>query len=206
MENNHYEQTIETYRNNFDKYLQKTVSEPGGEPKAWMDNFLNQLTLGSNILEIGSASGRDARYFVKKGYKVVCTDIIPQALERLSKEGFSTFEFDFRDEPRQDWVNNFDGFFANGVLLHASLEVFKKMINNISVILKDQGFAALSLKAGEGEEITTEKMDDPRYFYYYNEELLEDIFKNSMFEIIDMRRGRDEKWLYLIIKNKKLKT
>ena len=38
---------------------------------------------------------------MKKGYKVICTDIVPEALERLSQEGFEVSEFDFRNEPKK---------------------------------------------------------------------------------------------------------
>lgn len=122
-----------------------------------MDSFASHIPKEGVILEIGSASGRDARYFAAKGFKVVCTDIIPEALQKLSEEGFETAGFDFRNEPKPEWTGKFDGFFANTVLLHAPPDVFGNALRNVAVVLKENGVVAFSLKTGEGEEIMLEK-------------------------------------------------
>ena len=169
------DKTIETYRQNFDKYVERTPAESSGEFREWMDSFASNIPEGGSILEVGSASGRDARYFADKGLKVVCTDIIPEALQKLSAEGFETAEFDFRNAPKEEWAGKFDGFFANAVLLHAPPDVFENALKNVSVVLKENGVAAFSLKTGEGEEITLEKMDAPRYFRYHTEAEIREI-------------------------------
>ena len=197
------DKTIETYRQNFDKYVERTPAEPSGEFKEWMNSFVSHIPQGGTILEIGSASGRDARYFVQKGYKVVCTDIIPQALQKLSDEGFETAEFDFRNEPKAEWTEKFDGFFANAVLLHAPPEVFENALKNLAAVLKENGVAAFSLKTGEGEEITLEKMDAPRYFRYHTEAEIREILSKLPFEIISISHADNEKWLHVVMKIKK---
>jgi SAM-dependent methyltransferase len=202
---NPFDKTIETYRDNFDKYVERTPAELGDEAKGWMDSFASYVPDGGTILEIGSASGRDARYFTAKGLKVVCTDVIPGALQKLSDEGFETAEFDFRDKPKPEWMGRFDGFFANAVLLHAPPDVFESALKNIAGILKENGVAAFSLKTGEGEEITSEKMDAPRYFKYYNQEGLRTILDKLPFEIIDLSHADQEKWIHVIVKNQKQK-
>ncbi len=195
-------QTINTYRENFHKYSERTASEVSGEFKEWEDAFCEKLPQGGLIFEIGSATGRDARYFKSKGFNILCTDVIPEALDNLAKEGFETSEFDFRNQPKDEWLNKFDGFFANAVLLHATKEVFEQALNNISKILKKDGVIAFSLKTGEGEEISTEKMDSPRYFKYYSEEEIRNILKNYPFEIISLSKADNDKWLHVILKNK----
>lgn len=197
------DKTIETYRQNFDKYVERTPTEPSGEFREWMDSFASHIPKEGVILEIGSASGRDARYFADKGFKVVCTDIIPEALQKLSDEGFETAEFDFRNEPKPEWAGKFDGFFANAVLLHAPPDVFENALRNVAVVLKENGVAAFSLKTGEGEEITLKKMDAPRYFRYHTEPEIREILSKLPFEIISMSHADQEKWLHVVMKNKK---
>jgi SAM-dependent methyltransferase len=46
-------------------------------------NYLNQNP--SNILEIGCANGRDARYWASLGHTVVCADFSPVALDQLDR-------------------------------------------------------------------------------------------------------------------------
>lgn len=192
--------TIQTYRQHFDTYVARTQSEPSGEFKEWMDSFLSYLPPSGEILELGSAFGRDARYFREKGYKVLCTDIIPQALEKLSQDGFEVAEYDFRDSPPEKWSEKFDGFFANAVLLHAEPNVFENALHNAASVLKENGIAAFSLKTGEGEEISFEKMDAPRYFRYHNEPEIRKILKNLPFDVISINHADNQKWLHIIMR------
>lgn len=138
-----------------------------GEFKVWQDSFLSRIPQGGSILEIGSASGRDARYFAEKGYKVVCTDIVPQALEKLSED------------------------------------VFENALRNVALVLKENGIAAFSLKTGEGEEISMEKMDAPRYFRYHTEPEIREILSKLPFEIITISHADNEKWLHVVMMVKK---
>ncbi len=192
--------TIKTYKEGFNKYEERTPKEINGEFKEWIDLFINYLPKNGTILELGSATGRDARYFASKGFNITCTDIIPEALVRLSQEGFETSEFDFRDEPKEEWKNKFDGVFANAVLLHAPKNIFERAIANISKVLKEGGVAGFSLKIGEGEEVTEEKMDAPRYFNYHNEEEIKRLLSNLSFEIVNISHTNDNKWLHAIVK------
>jgi len=194
--------TIKTYKEGFNKYEDRTPKEVSGEFREWINSFTSNLPENGTILELGSATGRDARYFASKGYKVTCTDIIPEALEKLSQEGFETSEFDFRNEPKEEWNNHFDGFFANAVLLHAPKDVFEKAVANISKVLKKDGVAGFSLKTGEGEEVTEEKMDAPRYFNYHNKEEITELLSGLPFEIVSISHADDNKWLHIIVKAK----
>lgn len=176
--------------------------EVSTEIREWMDEFASHLPAGGTILEIGSATGRDARYFASKGFKVTCTDIIPQALEELNKDGFETAEFDFREEPKEEWAHKFDGFFANAVLLHAPPEVFENAVANIAKVLKKGGVAAFSLKHGEGEGISEEKMDAPRYFNYHTEEEMKELLAGLPFDILAIALADDDRWLHVTIKSR----
>lgn len=195
------ETTIATYQQHFDRYVERTQSEVSGEFKIWIDSFLSHLPQSGKIFEIGSAFGRDACYFRERDYQVTCTDVIPQALEALSADGFETAEYDFRDNPKQEWLGKFDGFFANAVLLHAEQDVFKNALRNATAILKENGIAALSLKTGEGEVISLEKMDAPRYFRYHTEEEIRDILSRLPFDVISINHAENQKWLHIIMRN-----
>jgi SAM-dependent methyltransferase len=200
MNKNLQNETTDTYIKNFDKYTERTPKEVSGEFKEWIDSFVSNIPIDGKILEIGSATGRDARYFKSKGLSVTCTDIIPEALEQLNKDGFKTEVFDFKDEPKNEWTDSFDGFFANAVLLHAPEDIFLKNLSNILKVLKNDGVAAFSLKTGEGEEVSFEKMEAPRYFKYYSKKELEDILSKYSFEIISLKYADDQKWLQVILK------
>lgn len=194
--------TIETYRKSFDIYEEKTPNVVSGEFKEWIDFFLSFLSPDALILEIGSATGRDARYFRSLGYSVVCTDVIPLALEKLLEQGFEVEQFDFRDKPNAEWENCFDAVFANAVFVHASYEIFRNFLLNISFCLKSGGIIAFSLKNGEGEEMTKEKVGDFRYFKYYLEEELLKMFLEVPFELVRISYADDKKWIHVVARLK----
>lgn len=195
------DQTIETYRQNFDRYVARTGTEPLGEFKDLLDFFASQLPTGGSILEIGSASGRDARYLTFKGFKVLCTDVIPEALRRLALEGFETEEYDFRNVPSSNWIEKFDGVFANAVLLHAPQDIFESALGNIARVLKKGGIAAFSLKTGVSEEFSLEKMDAPRYFRYHTEVEVRLLLKDLPFEILSFSYAEQGKWLHFVVRH-----
>jgi len=198
------DETVKTYQQHFNTYVGRIPVIPEGEMKEWMDTFASYIPKGGTILELGSASGRDARYLSSKGYTCVCTDIIPEALRKLSKEGFETAEYDFRNEPKAEWVGKFDAVFANAVLLHAPQSVFEFALKNIATILNNDGVVAFSLQSGDGEKIESDRIGAPRYFRYHSVEGIRDILNKLPFEVISITSSEDDKWIRVIASKKDL--
>lgn len=197
----HQDTTLKTYQDNFEIYKEKTPNEVSGEFIDLLNTFISFLPLNSKVFELGSAQGRDARYLRNKGIEMYCTDIIPQALKELEQDNFQTSYYDFREKPKTEWFNIFDGVIAKAVFLHATQEVFEKSINNLSEIVKSGGIFCITFKLGEGEEIEREKIGGDRYFKYYSKLDLEQIIaKNSNFKILDIKETEDAKWIQLILK------
>lgn len=195
----HRAETIKTYQERYDAYAQSAAPVVKDDFKEWMDEFASCLPPSGSILEFGSATGRDARYFAQLGFNVTCSDVIPQALEALRQDGFTAVYHDLYDEPLPVWLGAFDGFFANAVLLHAEPAAFAKAVSDIAHVLKNGGVAAFSLKAGEGEEVSLEKMSAPRYFRYYTAEILREVLGAHPFTVKSLSYSPDGKWLRAII-------
>lgn len=68
--------TIETYEKEFSKYLEKTSSEISGDSKEYLDQVLSNLDKNMTILEIGTATGRDAEYIGSKGFNILRSDVV----------------------------------------------------------------------------------------------------------------------------------
>jgi hypothetical protein len=56
------------------------------------------------------------------------------------------------------------------------------------------------LKTGEGEEVTTEKMDAPRYFNYHSELEIRGILAGLSFEILSITHAEQGKWLHVVVR------
>ena len=195
--------TVRTYQEHFDTYKARTPSVDAGEFSAWIDKIIFLLPEKASVFELGSATGRDARYFRSHGVTITCTDIVPEALAALEKDGFKTAFFDFRDEPKPEWLGAFDGLFANAVLLHAPEKIFRSVLGTIGKIVKQNGIIAFSLKTGEGEAVTTEKMDAPRYFRYHTEKELRETLAAYPYTILSIDYADNGKWMQVILRNRK---
>jgi SAM-dependent methyltransferase len=193
--------TIKTYQDNFETYSEKTPNEMSGENLIWMDEFIKLLPENGTVFELGSAHGRDARYLRNKGFIVICTDVILQAVKLLQNDEFNACVYDFRDEPKTEWINSFNGVIANAVYLHATQEVFEKSLSSLGKCLKEGGVFYLTFKFGEGEEIETGKLGGERYFKYYTKlELVHIIKKYPQFEIINTDETKDGKWIRVLFR------
>jgi SAM-dependent methyltransferase len=192
--------TVATYQNNFQKYKDVTPGIITGELKDWIDSFAKLLPENGKVFEIGSATGRDARYLSSLGYEVMCTDVIREALDTLSGEGFSTSPYDFRDLPREEWKGQFDGYLANAVLLHAPQHIFEQTLQYAHSILKRGGIAVIVLKSGMGQEMILDKMGAPRYFKYQNDDSLKMALAKMPFEVISVTHSEPKKWIRVLLR------
>ena len=81
--------TIQTYVENFEKYIEKTPNIVSGDYKLLLDKFCDLISDEKKVFELGSAFLRDSKYMRDKGLIVTCSDVIPQTLELAKKENFA---------------------------------------------------------------------------------------------------------------------
>jgi SAM-dependent methyltransferase len=194
----HGGETIKSYNLHFDKYISGTPNQVSGEHKILLEKFASLVGGDKNVLELGSAFLRDAKFLKNLGLNVTCTDVIKQSVEMAKKEGFPTFEYDFRDEPRPEWTNSFDAVVALAVLLHADTNQFAKALENIFQVMKKGGVFYLALKQGVGEEVENEKLGGPRYFKYWQKEEVEKHLQEAGFKIELFDYVQGIKWLHFL--------
>ncbi|MEN9338286.1 MAG: hypothetical protein RI945_11, partial [Candidatus Parcubacteria bacterium] len=85
--------TINTYKENFETYISETVQEISGEWKEESD-FLAEKLKGKRVLEIGSASGREAIYLKNKGVDIIASDIVDSFSKIAEEKGLEFLNID----------------------------------------------------------------------------------------------------------------
>lgn len=189
--------TIDYYDKNADSFVQGTVSV---DFKETQDKFLRLLS-GKKILDFGSGSGRDTRYFLESGFDVTAIDGSEELCKSASAyTGIQVRHMLFQD---LDEVDCYDGIWACSSILHLSKDELRKVINKMSRALKSDGIIYTSFKYGnfEGER-------NGRFFTDFTLETFKDIITDVKDVEIeeywitgDVRPGReDEKWLNLILR------
>lgn len=191
MANN--ETTLQTYQEHFNNYINKTFSETSGSQKEWIDSILGRVSVDATILEIGSAFGRDAKYIQDAGYDITVTDAFDAAVNELKNRGFAATKLNIlTDEPQGEY----DLIFAFAVFLHFTEEELRLVLAKLKPHIKDDGLLAFSVKQGDGEEWTSEKMDGPRYFHYWQKEPLTELVQECGYELVEVGNIDDsQKWL-----------
>ena len=192
--------TIESYNGHIQEYLDGTVHEVSGTVKEWLDSTLEDVSTDAQIIELGSAFGRDAAYLKDKGYHVRCTDATAGFVELLQEKGFDA---DLLNAITDELPQGMDMVLANAVLLHFTRDEATAVIEKVYSALGEGGTFAFTLKQGEGEEWSNDKLGAPRFFTYWTDVQIRKVLENAGYDDIivwgDRPTGRST-WLQIIAK------
>ncbi|MFO0704122.1 MAG: class I SAM-dependent methyltransferase [Patescibacteria group bacterium] len=120
------------------------------------------LTKPSEIVEVGPANGRDARFWASRGHKVHCVEFSRVALEQLTDLACSQGVI-HRISPHHHDISlghlplaingNVDGFYARSAL-HVDDETLGRLMTNVNTLLRPKATIAI-----EGKGPLDMKMD-----------------------------------------------
>ena len=151
-------QTLLAYENHVAEYIEQTSQEVEGAAKEWIDSALVDLPSNAKLLELGSAFGRDAAYIASKGYSIECTDAAENFVSYLRDKGFHARLFNAITDELDD---EYDLILASAVMLHFIREELALALRKLCASLNPRGRLAISLKRGEGDAWSTEKLGAP---------------------------------------------
>lgn len=190
--------SVEFYNNNAEEFFNNTVNADMSATYSLFEENLSDID--GEILDLGCGSGRDAKHFIDKGYKVTALDLSPVLAKKASKYiGQQVIIGDMKD---LDYNDRFIGIWACASLLHLTEDEVFETIKRCHKALKKDGVLYASFKYGENNY---EK--DGRNFTCFTRDkflnLIEglDFYYRATFETSDVRPGREnEKWLNVILK------
>ena len=171
--------TIDYYDKNAEMYFDYTVNADMSDQ---YQKFLKYLHKESYILDAGCGSGRDSKYFLTHGYRVKAIDGSKELCILASKYiGQEVVNIRFSDI---DYINEFDGIWANASLLHVDKKNIKDVISRMGRSLKPEGIFYASFKYGDSD-----RMQDERYYNDMTEEHIRTLF--SDFDILEVWMSDD---------------
>lgn len=189
--------TLEYYNRNVEIFVKGTLSV---DFKQTQDRFLDKLSEGSCILDFGCGSGRDTKYFLDAGFDVVATDGSEELCKSASEyTGIPVKQMLFQE---LDEIDKYDGIWACSSILHLPKEELKHVLSKMIKALKSNGVIYTSFKYGdfEGERndrFFTDFTIDTFKSYISD---IENIYLEEYWITGDVRPGREEKWLNLILR------
>ncbi len=143
----------------------------------WVDgteHYLSFLKPGDSILDVGCGAGVKSDYLLRRDFEVTGIDFSEKMIE-LAKKRVAKGEFSVKDikEPL-GFDNQFEGVFAQAVLLHISKKEVVGVLKNLIAAIKEGGYLYIAVKelrdGRPEEEIVTENdygYDYQRFFSYY---------------------------------------
>lgn len=165
---NSQESTLNYYDNNAQEFVANTFSV---DTTQTIVQFVKNIRIGGEILDVGCGSGRDSKYFLELGYNVTAFDASKEIANVASEKiNHPVIHMQVQD---MAWENKFDGVWAMASLLHLPKDEIPNAIQKCVSSLKEGGTFFASFKSGEGESFDNKG----RYFSYFTIEELNTIME-----------------------------
>ena len=193
--------TIAYYNDNAKDYIRATINADMSKLYAAFEHYLFP---GCFILDLGSGSGRDSKYFINQGYHVTAIDPSEEMCASTQKVAgivplqIKAEELNIREK--------YDGVWACASLLHLETAKLQVALLNIYRALKPGGVFYTSFKYG-----VEEREVGGRVFHNYTEATANNlIHETGLFEVAEifitgdtLPEREDERWVNIIAKKRK---
>jgi len=189
--------TLAAYEAAAGAYVEGTPSTPPDRLTAVFDLLATHVRPPATLLEIGSATGRDADLLEERGYAVTRTDAASSFVNLLRRRGLAADRLNvLTDEVR----GVYDVIYANAVFLHFSRGELVGVLARMLPHVRAWGLLVFTVKGGTGEGWSTHKLDLPRHFTYWQEPALRQLVSSTGWRVLELTVaiGDDTEWITVI--------
>jgi len=152
--------------------------------------FIQQLSAGSKILDCGCGPGMDAEKFSQLGYNVTAIDLSERFVS-LTKERVQTATVKKMDMRHLEFPQaSFDGLWASFSLLHIRASDIEQTLPGFRRVLRPHGLLFAAVHRGpktEWVKTTISGMERDTYVQEWVQTEIEDVFRSSGFTILVSR-------------------
>ena len=167
--------TLNYYNENAKYYFDTTVNADMSKQY----EFFLQYVKSGRLLDLGCGSGRDSLYFKNLGFDVTAIDG-SEELCKIAREYTGLNVKCMRFDELRD-IGYYDGIWACASLLHVDKRFLINILKKTRDALKQTGYMYVSMKNGEGEEVT----EEGRYYNYLTYDKFKDLTNLSGLDIVD---------------------
>ncbi len=199
QEEHQVETTLAYYRDNAIEYIEETRYLEYHQQIR--QRFLELLAPNSLILDIGCGSGRDSRFFLDQGHRIMAIDAVEEIAECAAKYLGQPVRVQKAEE--LDEVATYDGIWACASLLHIPKSRMQETFGKILKALKPNGIWYMSFKEDEQESFDQRQ----RFFNNYSlPRMRQFLDRFPQLTTIEIRhsdsilRGQQQTWLNILVK------
>lgn len=162
--------------------------------------FLERLSPGAHILDLGCGSGRDSNAFREMGYDVTSVDGCAEIAAWASV--FTGHLVVVKTFHEIDYKEEFDGVWASASLLHCHFRQLQSALERIMASLKSGGVAYMSFKWGSEDTVDDRGRPFTNHTIDTLRGLVEPLAGAEVLNVWDSEmflRGQTQKWVYAMI-------
>ena len=152
--------------------------------------FIQQLSAGSKILDCGCGPGMDTEKFSQLGYNVTAIDLSERFVS-LTKERVQTATVKKMDMRHLEFPQaSFDGLWASFSLLHIRASDIEQTLSGFRIVLRPHGLLFAAVHRGpktEWVKTTISGMERDTYVQEWVQTEIEDVFRSSGLTILVSR-------------------
>lgn len=173
------------------------------------EKYLSYLQQGNAILDVGCGGGVKSQYIIDRGFSVTGIDFSEKMIE-IAQERVPAGNFSVQDITRPlKFQKQFDGIFAQAVLLHIPKDEISKTLSNLCGALKPGGYFYIALKRKDGgqpdEQVIAENdygYEYERFFSFFTLDEIKKYVADAGMEIVfvDETEGLKVNWIQIIAK------
>lgn len=153
------------------------------------DSFLELLINGgkSTLLDIGSGTGRDSKFFMNNKFDVMAVDLSDEMIRLCQEKGIESYQLDFYN--LHQIGKKFDAVWSMNSLLHVEKASLNLVLEEIKNVLKPFGLFFMGVYGGEDSEgiWQDDKYTPHRFFSFYTDETIQKVVSNY-FQVISFER------------------
>jgi ubiquinone/menaquinone biosynthesis C-methylase UbiE len=151
----------------------------------WLKKLLANLESGASVLDLGCGSGDPADIEIAKQHKVTGVDISETQIN-LARKNVPGGKFIHADAGTIEFpADSFDAVVSFYTLEHIPREEHTNILLRIHSWLKAGGYVLISLEAGDYDDVMGEWLGVPMFISCFDPEIMNQIFTEAGFEIIE---------------------
>lgn len=153
------------------------------------ESFLNLLLNEGKLtlLDIGSGTGRDGKFFTDNHIDVIAVDLSDEMVRLCQEKGIESYQLDFYN--LQQLGKKFDAVWSMNSLLHVEKANLNLVLEKIRNVLNPDGLFYMGVYGGDDSEgIWQDDVYTPhRFFSFYTDDNIKKVVSNY-FEVISFER------------------